>query len=110
MWRLNTVGIPMLNTHGGGGKKGNQLIQFGGVGNSLAATFVTIFVGALVGDASKAQISDATPALFIALGIFLLVFIVLSFVRITEPELDKAAERAGTPAVPSADTLYIAFF
>ena len=109
MCMLNTVVNPMLNTLGGGGKKGNQLIQFGGVGNSLAATFVTIFVGALVGDASKAQISDATPALFIALGIFLLVFIVLSFVRIPEPELDKASEAAEKPAVPSAGKRYSAF-
>ena len=97
---LNTVVNPMLNTLGGGGKRGNQLIQFGGVGNSLAATFVTIFVGALVGDASKAQISDATPALFIALGIFLLVFIVLAFVKIPEPELEKASEAAEKPAAP----------
>lgn len=89
MCMLNTVVNPMLNTLGGGGKKGNQLIQFGGVANSFAATFVTIFVGALVGDATKAQISDATPALFIALAIFLLVFIVLLFVRIPEPELEK---------------------
>ena len=109
MCMLNTVVNPMLNTLGGGGKRGNQLIQFGGVGNSLAATFVTIFVGALVGDASKAQISDATPALFIALGIFLLVFIVLSFVRIPEPELDKASEAAEKPAVPSAGKRYSAF-
>ena len=100
---LNTVVNPMLNTLGGGGKRGNQLIQFGGVGNSLAATFVTIFVGALVGDASKAQISDATPALFIALGIFLLVFIVLSFVRIPEPELDKASEAAAEKPAVSVD-------
>lgn len=92
MCMLNTVVNPMLNTLGGGGKRGNQLIQFGGVGNSLAATFVTIFVGALVGDASKARISDATPALFIAMGIFLLVFIVLSFVNIPEPDQEKAAE------------------
>ena len=107
---LNTVVNPMLNTLGGGGKRGNQLIQFGGVGNSLAATFVTIFVGALVGDASKAQISDATPALFIALGIFLLVFIVLSFVRIPEPELEKASEAAAEkPAVSAAGKRYSAF-
>ena len=109
MCMLNTVVNPMLNTLGGGGKRGNQLIQFGGVGNSLAATFVTIFVGALVGDASKAQISDATPALFIALGIFLLVFIVLSFVRIPEPELEKASEAAEKPAVPSTGKRYSAF-
>ncbi len=98
MCMLNTVVNPMLNTLGGGGKRGNQLIQFGGVGNSLAATFVTIFVGALVGDASKARISDATPALFIAMGIFLLVFIVLSFVQIPEPDQEKASEAARRPA------------
>ena len=109
MCMLNTVVNPMLNTLGGGGKKGNQLIQFGGVGNSLAATFVTIFVGALVGDASKAHISDATPALFIALGIFLLVFIVLSFVRIPEPELDKVSEASGKQAVSPAGKRYSAF-
>ena len=109
MCMLNTVVNPMLNTLGGGGKKGNQLIQFGGVGNSLAATFVTIFVGALVGDASKAHISDATPALFVALGIFLLVFIVLSFVRIPEPELDKASVASGKQAVSPAGKRYSAF-
>lgn len=97
MCMLNTVVNPMLNTLGGGGKRGNQLIQFGGVGNSLAATFVTIFVGALVGDASKAQISDATPALFIAMGIFLLVFIVLSFVQIPEPDQEKVSETVRKP-------------
>ena len=107
MCMLNTVVNPMLNTLGGGGKKGNQLIQFGGVGNSLAATFVTIFVGALVGDASKAQISDATPALFIALGIFLLVFIVLSFVRIPEPDQEKDA--AEKPAVSPTGRRHSAF-
>ena len=35
MCMLNTVVNPMLNTLGGGGKKGNQLIQFGGCGNSI---------------------------------------------------------------------------
>ena len=107
MCMLNTVVNPMLNTLGGGGKRGNQLIQFGGVGNSLAATFVTIFVGALVGDAAKAQISDATPALFIALGIFLLVFIVLSFVKIPEP--DQEGETVRKPAVSPTGKRYSAF-
>ena len=102
MCMLNTVVNPTLNTLGGGGKRGNQLIQFGGVANSLAATFVTIFVGALVGDATKAQISDATPALFIALAIFLVVFVVLLFVKIPEPELEKTAE-PGNPKEMKAE-------
>ena len=101
MCMLNTVVNPMLNTLGGGGKRGNQLIQFGGVGNSLAATFVTIF--------SKAQISDATPALFIALGIFLLVFIVLSFVKIPEPDQEKSSESAQKPTTPADGKKHSAF-
>src|SRR6218665_3556186 len=40
MCMLNTVVNPMLNTLGGGGNKGNQLIQFGGSLNSIAATIV----------------------------------------------------------------------
>lgn len=38
MCMLNTVVNPMLNTLGGGGKKGNQLIQMGGSLNSVSAT------------------------------------------------------------------------
>ena len=45
MCMLNTVVNPMLNTLGGGGKKGNQLIQFGGSLNSISATIVPILVG-----------------------------------------------------------------
>lgn len=87
MCMLNTVVNPMLNTLGGGGNKGNQLVQFGGVCNSLAAVLVTIIMGSLIADATKAQISDATPALMIALGVFAFAFIVLLLVKIPEPEL-----------------------
>ncbi len=83
---LNTVVNPMLNLLGGGGNKGNQLIQIGGVFNSGAAVAVYILMGALIGDAAKAHIADATPALMIALGIFVVGFIVLLFTKIEEPE------------------------
>ena len=85
MCMLNTVVNPMLNTLGGGGKKGNQLIQFGGSLNSIAATIVPILVGYLMGNAANATISDAAPALFIAMGIFALVFVVMLAVNIPEP-------------------------
>ena len=62
---LNCVVNPMLNLLGGGGNKGNQLIQIGGSCNSAAAVAVYIIMGALIGDAAKAHISDATPALMI---------------------------------------------
>ena len=88
MCMLNTVVNPMLNTLGGGGNKGNQLVQFGGVCNSLAAVLVTIIMGGLIADATKAQIADATPALMIALGVFAFAFLVLLLVKIPEPELE----------------------
>lgn len=92
MCMLNTVVNPMLNTLGGGGKKGNQLIQFGGSINSLAATIVPVLIGYLIGDIAHATISKANPALFIALGIFALAFIILLLVRIPEPHAEVTGE------------------
>ena len=86
MCMLNTVVNPMLNLLGGGGNKGNQLIQIGGVFNSAAAVAVYIIMGSLIGEATKAKISDATPALLIALAIFVIGFIVILFTKIEEPQ------------------------
>ena len=83
---LNCVVNPMLNLLGGGGNKGNQLIQIGGVFNSSAAVACYILMGALISDITKAKISDATPALMIALAIFIIAFIVILFTKIEEPE------------------------
>lgn len=96
MCMLNTVVNPMLNTLGGGGNKGNQLIQLGGSLNSLAATIVPVFVGYLIGDAAKANISDANPALFIAMGIFALAFVIIFLSHIPEPELESVQEETET--------------
>jgi FHS family L-fucose permease-like MFS transporter len=88
MCMLNTVVNPMLNTLGGGGKKGNQLIQTGGSLNSVAATIVPVLVGYLMGaNAAERTIEKANPALFIAMGIFALVFVVLFIMDIPEPRL-----------------------
>ena len=86
MCMLNTVVNPMLNTLGGGGNRGNLLIQFGGVCSSTAAVLVTILMGSLIADVTKAKIADATPALMIALGVFFFALIVLLLVKIPEPE------------------------
>lgn len=83
---LNCVVNPMLNLLGGGGNAGNQLIQIGGVFNSTAAVACYILMGALIADATKAKIDDATPALLIALAIFVLAFVVIYFTKIEEPE------------------------
>ncbi len=102
MCMLNTVVNPMLNTLGGGGKRGNQLIQIGGTFSSLMATCVPILVGMLVGEVTKnTAISDVNPLLFIAMGTFLLIGIVLSLVKIPEPHIaiqqDKTEKESHTP-------------
>lgn len=86
MCMLNTVVNPMLNLLGGGGNTGNQLVQIGGVFNSAAAVCVYILMGSLIGDAAKAKVSDATPALFIALAIFIFAFVVIFVTKIKEPQ------------------------
>ena len=82
---LNCVVNPMLNILGGGGNKGNQYIQIGGVFSSSSAIACYILMGALIANASRAKIADATPALMIALTIFVIAFIVIMFTRIEEP-------------------------
>ena len=102
MCMLNTVVNPMLNTLGGGGKKGNQLIQFGGTLNSISATIVPILVGYLMGNAANATISDAAPALFIAMGIFALAFIVLASMQLPEPNREVEKKEKGVKDKHSA--------
>lgn len=88
---LNTVVNPMLNLLGGGGNKGNQLIQAGGALNSLSGTLTPLFVGALIGSVTpQTAMSDVAPLLFIAMGVFVSAFIALSFIAIPEPHLRKA--------------------
>ena len=103
MCMLNTVVNPMLNTLGGGGNRGNLLIQFGGVCSSTAAVLVTILMGSLIADVTKAKIADATPALMIALGVFVFALIVLLVVKIPEPEAEAKS------AVSIQDDKYSAF-
>ena len=95
MCLLNTVVNPMLNTLGGGGNKGNQLIQVGGSFNSVMATFTPMFVGILIGEVSKSRITDIFPVMYIAMGVFAVVFVVLSLVNIPEPDAEKSAEPLG---------------
>ena len=92
MCMLNTVVNPLLNTLGGGGKTGNQLIQFGGSLNSFCATIVPILGGYLIGDITKATLNNAIPALAIAIGIFVFAFIVLLLSEIPEPHMEAASD------------------
>jgi MFS transporter, FHS family, L-fucose permease len=84
---LNTVVNPMLNLLGGGGNKGNQLIQTGGSLNSLAATLTPMLAGMLIGSAAKNPgMGDVAPLLLIAMGIFAVSFVIIYFTNIMEPE------------------------
>lgn len=86
---LNTVVNPMLNQLGGGGNRGNQLIQTGGTLNSLAATLTPMFVGMLIGETTeKTTMESVQPLLFIAMGIFLISFAIIYFTKLQEPETE----------------------
>ena len=86
MCLLNTVVNPMLNRLGGGGNKGNQLIQFGGTFNSLCGTAVIVFTGLLIPSIVDARISDTFPLMYTALAIFALAFVVILLTKIPENE------------------------
>ena len=98
MCLLNIVVNPMLNTLGGGGNKGNQLIQWGGTINSTGGTLAPILLGYLIGGAvDKANVSDAAPAMIIAMSIFAVAFIVILLTKIPEPHLETREMRASKP-------------
>lgn len=84
---LNTVVNPMLNLLGGGGNRGNQLIQTGGSLNSLAATLTPMLSGMLIGQVTKdTSMKDVAPLLLIAMAIFAVSFVIIYFTKIMEPE------------------------
>ena len=92
MCLLNTVVNPMLNKLGGGGNKGNQLIQAGGSFNSLCGTAVIILTGLLIPEGIKnAQISNVFPLMYAALAIFAFAFVVIALTKI--PENEPAPEK-----------------
>ena len=87
---LNVVVNPMLNILGGGGNKGNQYIQIGGTLNSLAGTLTPLMVGALIGTVTPdTAMSDVAPLLFIAMGVFAVAFLIISFVNVPEPAKER---------------------
>jgi FHS family L-fucose permease-like MFS transporter len=84
---LNTVVCPMLNLLGGGGNRGNQLLQLGGSLNSVTATLTPFLTGLLIGTVTeKTAMSDVSPLLFIGIGVFVLSFFIVSRIKITEPQ------------------------
>lgn len=98
---LNTVVNPMLNLLGGGGKKGNQLLQTGSSLNSLAGSLTPMLVGALIGTvSSRTSMGDVAPLLFIGMAIFAISYLIISLARIPEPGLERARAEAAAGKVP----------
>ena len=94
MCMLNIVVNPMLNKLGGGGNRGNQLVQVGGSFNSLMGTACIFLTGVFVPSIVDAKISQVFPLMFIALGIFALAFIVISMTDIPENPAQKIEKGA----------------
>jgi len=99
MCMLNIVVNPMLNTLGGGGNKGNQLIQLGGSCNSIGGTIAPFLVGWLVGGSIQdATVAKAAPVMIIAMVIFAIAFVVIALTKIPEPHMETAEEKAARKA------------
>ncbi len=95
MCMLNIVVNPMMNTLGGGGNKGNQLIQWGGSCNSIGGTIAPFLVGWLVGGSIQdATVAKAAPVMIIAMVIFAIAFVVILLTKIPEPHMETAEEKA----------------
>lgn len=84
---LNTVVNPLLTLMGGGGKRGNQLNLIGGTINSLSGSLTPMLVGALIGaELAGKEIDDVNLILYIAMGVFAVVYLVIRITPIVEPE------------------------
>ncbi|MBR3682902.1 MAG: MFS transporter [Tidjanibacter sp.] len=96
MCMLNVVVNPLLNKLGGGGNKGNQLVQVGGSFNSLMGTAVIFLSGIFVPNIVEAKISQVFPLMAIALAIFAVAFVVIALTKIPEnkPEVAAKAEKS----------------
>lgn len=93
MCLLNIVVNPMLNGLGGGGNRGNQLVQIGGAFNSLCGTAVIIIMGLLIPAGIKnAVIGDVMPLMYAALAIFAFAFVVIALAKIPEKEKIAGAQ------------------
>ena len=93
MCLLNTVVNPMLNKLGGGGNRGNQLIQIGGSFNSLMGTAVIVITGLLIPSIMEAKISDVFPLMYTALAIFAIAYIVIKRTDIPENEQQVVVQK-----------------
>ena len=95
MCLLNLVVNPLLNTLGGGGNKGNQLVQLGCSLNSVGATLAPMILGWLIGGSMDgATVSKVAPAMLTAMALFAAAFVIVWLSKIPEPHKETAEEKA----------------
>ena len=86
---LNIVVNPMLNSLGGGGNRGNQLVLIGCSLNLVCGMLAPLVTGLLVGgDVEKAKVLDVAPVLMVGMLLFAMAFAVVFFSKIPEPHLE----------------------
>ena len=95
MCLLNLVVNPLLNTLGGGGNKGNQLVQMGCSLNSVGATLAPMILGWLIGGSmDEATVAKVAPAMLTAMALFAAAFVIVWLSKIPEPHRETAEEKA----------------
>ncbi len=82
---LNTVINPMLNTIGGGGKKGNRLNLGGGTFQGICMAACPILIGSFVPDAKTATFADIGTVLLVAAAVFAVALVVIACLPIKNP-------------------------
>lgn len=83
---LNLVVNPMLNSLGGGGKKGNQLVLIGSALNLVCGMLAPLVTGLLVGgNVETAKVADVAPVQAIGFVLFAAATAVVWLAKIPEP-------------------------
>ena len=92
---LNIVVNPMLNSLGGGGNKGNQLVLIGCSLNLVCGMLAPLVTGLLVGgEVESAKVLDVAPVLIVGMLLFAAAFAVVFLSRrIPEPHLETVPIR-----------------
>ena len=91
---LNLVVNPMLNSLGGGGKRGNQLVLIGCSLNLVCGMLAPLVTGLLVGgNVETAKVTDVAPVQVVGFVLFALATAVVWFAKIPEPAPETAPVR-----------------
>ena len=91
---LNIVVNPMLNSLGGGGNRGNQLVLIGCSLNLVCGMLAPLLTGLLVGGkVESAKVLDVAPVLMVGMLLFAAAFVVVFLSKMPEPHLEAVPVR-----------------